>query len=505
MSRDEYEPKPRDRRPYKVVHSDVALRVQKHAQESLAAPKRLTTNLYIDQRELRRGDRIGPEFEQLVLEQPTVLVFADEAPTANFAHDCNYLLYDAHGRPLRQIEAKFPPYDLLPGGTLRPFYQPVPVAPQTISGPKPPAPPCPAIPSVGRRYAVLFAGACEVHHVNDLELFYRTLTLRYQFAPEDVFVLVHNGRKEASGGMFSDGMGALRRFPVDNSLFQIEPFGAGTRAKMREVFEKLSDVIQPQDLLFVHTNGHGGNSLLGTFVGTYAPTGTGRYMTTDLADDLQLFKDKNKPYRALLAMMQQCHSGGFEQTVLNGSNATETSACWAAAPTEWSWWSYDRNFTQFGLSWITAQRTQLLNGTPVPSDKNDDGTVEASEAFSYAYQNRHPEDSPSEANQNGGQNIAFGTPTPVDAQWCEIVSPVMAEYWRDLSEPEFYERLHRALPRLRAEVLPLIEANARSLKKELSPTVQRILAEAFGKKRPRVAARGGTDRSRGQAVRARRR
>ena len=58
-------------------------------------PERLGhVNLYLDQRVLRAGEQLGPAFQDLRAPRPSVLVFADDEPRANFGHSCRYLLFD---------------------------------------------------------------------------------------------------------------------------------------------------------------------------------------------------------------------------------------------------------------------------------------------------------------------------------------------------------------------------------------------------------------------------
>ncbi len=488
-------------RTRKPVSKEASERAQKHALASLAPTDRLTMNLYMDHRELEKGTRLGPRFAPVVLEQPTVLVFVDEHPRASFGHDCRYGLYDTQGNWLRDIKAQFPPFPLLPAGPLRAFHEPVPESPQLISLPQPPAPPCPVLPPFGRRYAVLFAGDCEWRHANGLELCYRTLVGPFGFDADDVFVYCFDGKKD-SGDLFTGQDGKLRKFPVGDPKYHMRIRGAGTAKNLQKRFEKLSAVIKPQDMLFIYTDGHGGNDedpdgvFLATFADPDDAQDSGAYHIGDLARDLKLFE--NKPYAALITLLAQCHAGGFKTTVLEGANATRTAACWAAQRGQWAYRSEDYPIMQFALEWLVAQRSQELNGDPVDADGDGDGAVEASEAYGYAEEYTNDDDTPGSAFQNGGQTIALSASNPVDSQWCSLVSPVLALYWEGTPETEFYEKLQRALPQLREMVLPLIEQNARVLKTQLTPTIRRIFAAAFEPKTrrgPRHARKASSRKS----------
>jgi len=86
-------------------------RVRESAFRTLTAEQRLTTNLHLDTRIYEEGQQLGPEFQNIKADRASILVFADDAPLANFGHDCRYLLHDpADGATLAQIPARFPPF-----------------------------------------------------------------------------------------------------------------------------------------------------------------------------------------------------------------------------------------------------------------------------------------------------------------------------------------------------------------------------------------------------------
>src|SRR6185312_12209914 len=117
-NKDDRRPPKATPRSLKEVSPAVKERVRKHALSQLSPKDRKTTNLYFNRYEYERGARIGPRFAPVELKQATVLVFADDDPKANFEHECRYILYDAEGNWLKDVEASFPPSPLLPGGTL---------------------------------------------------------------------------------------------------------------------------------------------------------------------------------------------------------------------------------------------------------------------------------------------------------------------------------------------------------------------------------------------------
>ncbi len=476
----------------RMVRREVARRAQEAALASLPAAERRTTNLYIDLRVLERGETLGPKFDPIDIEQPSVLCFVDSEPRSNYSHNCRYLLFDAEsGRPLKRIRARFPPYEIESRRTMRLFHEPVPVAPLPLSRESDSPAPCPPLPPAGRRFAILFAGVAQPHHANDLELCYRLLTGPYGFAANDVFVLCHSGVAEKGSGPFSDGKGALRSW-VDGSDFTLQLHGAGTKEALDAVFAMLQGTMAADDMLFIHMDGHGGcdpfpdadaRADKGSFLCTWAadnPIG-GKYFSSQLEAHLASI---GKTYRSLLVLAQQCHGGGFKEDVLAGSTALETSICCAAEKAGLSYWSADRNFNNFALDWLSAQRRQRPSGVTLSPDTNGSGAIEADEAYAYATLNPDKRDSPNYASQpaDADEHIALSDPSPLAADWCALVAPMVNAYRTTQSETLYYQHLHRALPELRQMVLPVLKMHAGAIRKELVPRIERILSEAFGGK-----------------------
>lgn len=78
---------------------------------ALPPSRRATSNVYMDQRKLRRGARLGPSFESWYVERESVLCFVDHEPQANFSHSCSYFLHDPEsGELLERVPARFTPF-----------------------------------------------------------------------------------------------------------------------------------------------------------------------------------------------------------------------------------------------------------------------------------------------------------------------------------------------------------------------------------------------------------
>src|SRR5690348_9544089 len=155
--------------------------VQRNAIEELTFTQFRNTNLHIQQSVLKKGAVIEAHRQRIPLEKDTVMVFADDAPLLNWAHPCRYQLFDAtKGALYQEVLAQFPPYLVSTPKNFVSFHVPVTVAPPRIQY-VPPVLRCPIRFPVGVRYAILFAGASNNRHTNDLEFLYRTLRDDYGF------------------------------------------------------------------------------------------------------------------------------------------------------------------------------------------------------------------------------------------------------------------------------------------------------------------------------------
>ena len=375
-------------------------RVQENAFSTLTRQQRASTNLFIDERVYRSGEAIGPPMLEIVAERPTLLVFADDKPRANFAHPCRYFLYDAESGDLDRIEpAEFPPFVKAPPSTLKPFHQPVQFLNglslfrselQLVQSSQPP---------LSDRHAILYSGMSNQRHLNDLEFLYRVLVDKYRFDPANIYALSYDGTLKTQDGMPTN-------WPGNKTPYRIKLTDQGTRAALEAAVDALKARIQRNDLLLVHTNGHGsykaGTANLNTYP-SWLP-----YAANEFADKLA----ELPAYRRLIVIMQQCHSGGFNIPIINKSKADATSVASAATEFDVSWSTPDGDWDKFALDWISAQ----AGGDPFghdlyfdPDKKPDDDKIAASEAFNYAEVVQDPDDSPNFSKSSAaGAAIALG-------------------------------------------------------------------------------------------------
>lgn len=465
--------------------------VQSHAFEHISFAQRGTTNLHIDMHIYEKGETIGPAFQKIVAPQSSLLVFADEEPRANFGHRCRYLLYDNNTGAFRQeVPARFPPVaDAGQARTLRVFHEPV----RLVENPnlfKPHLPfwRCPLIIPEGTRYAILFSGMSNKRHLNDMEFLYRTLVDVYAFDPSNIYVLTYDGSLNTQDGVQT-------RWPGDGTAYRIQVTGRGDQAAFEAAVDDLKGKLNPLDTLLIHCNNHGDSDMVPNtpdqfvpntaFLCTYPNWST--YYNADFSNKLA----ELPKFRQLIVMLEQCHSGGFNASILAGSSADATSVAAAATEFQNSYVSADGNWDPFARDWIAAQAGHDPFGGALSSnpDLDGDGKIEAEEAFQYAYTVRDPLDSPnfSESSEAGG-DIALGQEYLVWWWWCRILYVELEKYHLKLPPPEYYERLRRIEPEL-AKLTAELEKTSEALRKEMQVKVGALVKEAF-KRRGGESRRG---------------
>lgn len=455
----------------RIERGEIFDAVRQHAFRSLSAEQRLSTNLHLDHKVYEAGEQLGPAFQNLKVQRPSVLVFADDAPLANFGHPCRYLLYDpAKGDLLSEIPARFPPYLAKPPETLVTFHQPVQVNPNPEIFRVWPILRCPIPIPDGNRFAILYSGMSNMRHLNDLEFCYRMLVDRYAFDHSHIYALNYDGTLNTQ-----DGMAGL--WPGDNTAYRINITGQGNRAGFQAALNAIKPRLKARDLLFIHTNNHGDNFGAGSFLCAYPSWGT--YTATDFCTDLGGLPK----YRSLIVMMEQCNAGGFNSPILAASTSDSTSIASAAIATQSSWGSADGHWDCFARDWIAAQIGHDPYGAALSFNPDSDvnGVIEAEEAFGYANAVKYSGDSPnfSESSEAGG-DIALGQHYIWWWWWCWIILPLLEKFYLPTPpDPEFYRKVGQVTPELQKLLSPELDRAARDLRAELTPKVESIIRAAF--------------------------
>jgi len=361
------------------VKDDAIKRVKK-----LKIDKR--ANLHIHDKVLAAGEILRAAALEVPIERETALVFVDLAPACNWAHPCEFHLYDAKtGKLYQKVQASLPPSILIldPEATTA-FHSPVKMIDSRVRRAtwKKRIPPVINAPSSspGERYAILFAGHANNRHTNDLEFLYRTLIDDYGFNAANIHVLNHDGTLNYYGAGQPVG-----NWPGDNTAYRMVVTGQGTRADFQAAFNTIAGQIRPEDFLFIHTNNHGGGPCDSgvndycMFVydvnGNWVP-----YYVNDFITDLGVLP----AFEVLMVMMEQCRSGGFINPIINNSPANWTHVGTAVTANDYSLGGPD--FDPFAEDWIAGIHGSYPDGAGLSQavDTNNDGRISATEAFHYA-------------------------------------------------------------------------------------------------------------------------
>ena len=358
--------------------------IQDRAIRRLSSKRRASTNLYVLDDIQPAKSVIRARHQVIEIKKPTAVVFVDDEPLANWAHDCRYLLHDAEtGKLYQEVKASFPPYLVEPPDTFKAFHTPV-VAQNPLR----------RIWTLdlevvfpwrlrkGNRYAILFSGASNNRHTNDLEYLYRQLVDRFYFDEENITVLNYDGTVNYSGGPQP-----ANSWPGDGTAYTMNVHEAGTKQALEDAIDALKPKLKADDLLLIHTNNHGGHDGTESYLCTYSGPD---YTASDFADklgELPAFAD-------LIVMMEQCHSGGFNDMVIESSTAGRTT--FAAACTEGKNSIGGADFDPFARDWIAAFAGADPYGAALVSDPDYDssGKISTREAFAYADDVHDPYDSP---------------------------------------------------------------------------------------------------------------
>jgi Peptidase C13 family len=459
-----------------LSEEDVFELVKAKAFRRLTPKQTRNTNLYLDQRVRQAGETLGPKIQKITLDAPSILVFADDEPQANFAHSCRYLLFNPETGDLRnEIPARFPPYLSKAPESLMPFHQPVRFVPNPNLYHTWASFRCPALIPDGNRYAILYAGMTDTRHLNDLEFCYRMLEDMYGFSASNIYVLNYDGTLNTKDGPPGN-------WPGDNTPYRIQVTGQGTQKAFQAAFNDLATKIGADDLLFIHTNNHGDNTSGQSYMCQYPDWDS--YWSSDFCTDMSVLPN----FKSLVVMMEQCNSGGFNAPVIAASPATNTSIAAAAISTESSYASADGNWDVFAYEWIAAQFGHNPDGSALSSnpDTNHDGVIEADEAYDYAQANDTVDTPCFDESSAAGGNITLTQQYEFYWMWCIIWWPILVKYYPILPnppDPQFYQKLQKVLPEIQKEIIPILNSSGAAARTQAAPKIEAALARVFKDKR----------------------
>ena len=448
-------------------------KIKTHAFSLLSFRERKTTNLHLDAEIYRRGEIIGPEFQKIRAERDSILVFADDDPFANFGHRCRYLLYDAKtGDFDAERPARFPPVrDVREPRKLIPFHEPKKfIADPNLFRIRWPIWRCPLFWRKGTRYAILFSGMSNKRHLNDMEFLYRTLIDIYGFSPSHIQVLTYDGTLNTQDGVQTT-------WPGDGTAYRIQVNDQGNRAAFEGAIDSLKGKLKADDTILIHCNNHGdydgtpGTSYLCTY------PSWGQYYNADFSAKIAELPH----FRQLIVMLEQCNSGGFNNSIIANSPADATSVASAAIESQSSYVTADGNWDPFARDWIAAQAGHDAFGAALAfnPDSNGNGKVEASEAFNYADAVKDARDSPnfSQSSAAGGA-IGLGQDYHVWWWWCIILREILEERRFRIPPEEYAERMRRLGPELE-KLTSRIDRDSDALRSETTKQIRELVDEHF--------------------------
>ena len=457
--------------PPKVRKSESFGAVKESAVRLLGPVKYRTTNLHIENQILTAGSQIASYLRKIPVKRDTIMVFADDAPYLNWAHSCRFLMFDAKTNELYdEVAAEFPPYMTEIPKTYEVFHRPVTMRPSDVLWPLRPVMVCPFRFPVGQRYAVLFSGASNNRHTNDLEFLYRTLRDKYNFKDENIYCLNYDGTINYSGDPKPVG-----NWPGDHTAYRMPVKGKGTKADLEAVLNSLKTKLKADDLLFIHTNNHGGldSAKNDSYLVTYSGPA---YYAADFANKLA----ELPKFNWLIVMMEQCHSGGFNDPIIANSPATRTSVASACVKANNS--AGDAEFDPFAHDWISAITLHNMYGAALVSnpDTDSDGRIEAKEAFDYADSVHVAYDTPvySQSSVDAascylGQRYLWWWPR------CPILVKLFEPYYSRLPIPEFYKRVYTKIAPQLEEIEQKLEKDMDVSARELEPKIRKAIEDAF--------------------------
>jgi hypothetical protein len=220
------------------------------------------------------------------------------------------------------------------------------------------------------RYALLFTSQISNRrHVEDVELAYRVLHHRFGFPRQNIYVLCYDGTIGATDATPAQ----MATWVGDGTAYEMDVTAAATKANLQSTLQQISQRMDSDSLLFVHTNNHGSPSGLcvdNSSIVTPSEWGT--------------MLDGMDPFGTLLVTMEQCYSGAFLQPTLDHSTAQRTSFASAVPADKVSWGA--AHFDPWAQAWFEGVNGSTAYGASLAHqpDTNHNGRISAREAFDYS-------------------------------------------------------------------------------------------------------------------------
>ncbi len=223
------------------------------------------------------------------------------------------------------------------------------------------------------KYALLFSGKTERRHVYDLERLYRSLTNIHKFKCENIFILL----SDCTISYEYDQQDMPLKY-LDDTEYTMQVSDAGNLEGFDRTIAKLKKLLESEDLLFVHTNGHGGETDSSKGYPVQSTLWTASNSDSIPADYFWKQLQSLPHIKTLLIMMAQCHSGGFLEPIKDYGKALNIAFSCATTKEGLSIGGTEGN--PFATNWI-----EKITKSPF---------VSCYEAHRYAADKTHKQDRP---------------------------------------------------------------------------------------------------------------
>lgn len=262
-----------------------------------------------------------------------------------------------------------------------------------------------------RTYAIILSGGINRYsnyerYWNDCSFIYQTLVNKYGVPKENIYPIMSDGQDPMEDMRKTTGGFASQSLDLDfDGVNDIKL--AATKANVQSTMNKLANILQKDDHLFIYVIDHGSSDdeLTNSYICLW---GGEKLYDTELADMITPFSNKFVNVNVLLG---QCYSGGFVD------NLTKTGCVVAAASTgsESSWSCPDIPYDEFVYHWTCAVNGADHEGTLKSADSDGNGRVTMQEAFEFAKNNdRWPDEHPQYVSTPAsvGEDLAFNHLAP---------------------------------------------------------------------------------------------
>ena len=318
--------------------------------------------------------------------------FIDDAPRANWGHDCRYVFVATdlsavavqYARMPMEIQGKV-------GGNALSFEVISPYVPAKAEVPAAgeetgasAGAPLNFAGDASRCYAVIISGGANqlnnhIRYWGDAAFVYSTLTLKYGYAKDHIYLLVSDGTNPA----VDRSNGTNSPTDLDGDLVVDTNYSA-IYTNVQTVFAELASILTAGDQLFVFTTDHGTQE-----------SGWAAYINlwnwAELHDHQLKDMTIGLPCPVMFAM-EQCYSGGFLDDLNQSNRCIATAAIYYRS-------SYDGDtsptYDHWAYYWTAAMRgykpgaQPWLDGAAVNADTDGDGRVSFKEASDYAFANKY--------------------------------------------------------------------------------------------------------------------